>query len=175
MRFFGPNPALMVVEPESLCWTTGRMAGARDGATWAGEFARLPALKAVVRDDGTGLGKGVRLDNARRRDAGLAEFDQTLDVFHTLREGGRASRQTWGAATRALERAEVAQKAVDRRGRQGRSRQGHARRHTGCGATPSASGIRPGPPKRPGIGPGRASSSSRPRGGSMTGTGRRRP
>jgi hypothetical protein len=115
----------MVVEPESLCWITGRMAGTRDGATRAGEFARLPALKAVVRDDGTGLGKGVGLDDARRRDAGLAEFDQTLDVFPTLREGGRASRPTRGAATRALERAEVARKAVDRLGRQGRSRQGH--------------------------------------------------
>jgi hypothetical protein len=103
----------------------GRMAGARDGATWAGEFARLPALKAVVRDDGTGLGKGVRLDNARRREAGLPEFDQTLDVFHTLREGGRALRATWGVAARALERAEVAQAAVDRLGRQGRSRRGH--------------------------------------------------
>jgi len=125
MRFFGPNPALMVVEPGSLCWMTGRMAGARDGATWAGEFARLPALKAVVRDDGTGLGKGVRLDNARRREAGLPEFGQTLDVFHTLREGGRALRRTWGAAARALERAEVAQKAVDRLGRRGRSRRGH--------------------------------------------------
>jgi hypothetical protein len=125
MRFFGPNPALMVVEPESLCWMAGRMAGARDGATWAQEFARLPALKAVVRDDGTGLGKGVRLDNARRREAGLPEFDQTLDVFHTLREGGRALRATWGIATRALGRAEAAQAAVDRLGRQGRSRQGH--------------------------------------------------
>jgi hypothetical protein len=30
--------------------------------TWAEEFARFPALKAVVRDDGTGLGKGVRLE-----------------------------------------------------------------------------------------------------------------
>jgi hypothetical protein len=115
----------MVVEPESLCWITGRMAGARDGATWAGEFARLPALKAVVRDDGTGLGKGVRLDNARRREAGLPEFGQTLDVFHTLREGGRALRATWGVATRALERAEAAQATVDRLGRQGRSRRGH--------------------------------------------------
>jgi hypothetical protein len=115
----------MVVEPESLCWITGRMAGTRDGVTWAQEFARLPALRAVVRDDGTGLGKGVRLDNERRRDAGLPEFDQTLDVFHTLREGGRALRQTWGVATRALDRAEAAQKAFDRRGRQGRSRQGH--------------------------------------------------
>jgi hypothetical protein len=125
MRFFGHNPALMVVEPESLCWMTGRMAGSRDGAAWAGEFARLPALKAVVRDDGTGLGKGVRRDNARRRDAGLPEFGQTLDVFHTLREGGRALRQTWGVTTRALDRADAAQKAVDRLGRQGRSRQGH--------------------------------------------------
>jgi hypothetical protein len=125
MRFFGRKPALMVVEPESLCWMTGRVAGARDGLTWAGEFARLPALRAVVRDDGTGLGKGIRLDNARRRDVGLPKLDDTLDVFHTLREGGRALRKTWGAATRALERAEAAQKDLDRLGRQGRSRQGH--------------------------------------------------
>jgi hypothetical protein len=115
----------MVVEPESLCWITGRMVEARDGVTWAEEFARFPALVAVVRDDGTGLGKGVKLDCARRRAAGLAEFDDTLDVFHTLREGGRALRRTWGVATRALERADVAQKGIDRLGRQGQSRQGH--------------------------------------------------
>ena len=125
MRFFGPRPALMVVEPESLCGMTGRIAKARDGLTWAEQFARFPALRAVARDDGTGLGKGVRLDNARRREAGLPEFDQTLDVFHTLREGGRALKKTWGVATRALEQAEMAQAELDRRGRQGRSRQGH--------------------------------------------------
>ena len=79
----------------------------------------------MVRDDGTGLGKGVRLDNARRRLAGLPEFDDTLDVFHTLREGGRALRATWAAAARALDRAEAAQKGLDRLGRRGRSRQGH--------------------------------------------------
>jgi hypothetical protein len=79
----------------------------------------------VVRDDGTGLGKGVRLDNARRRDAGLPEFGETLDVFHTLREGGRALRRTWGVASRALDRADAAQEDFDRRGRQGRSCQGH--------------------------------------------------
>jgi hypothetical protein len=115
----------MVVEPESLCWVTGRMAPARDGETWAGEFARLPVPRAVVRDDGTGLGKGVRLDNARRRLAGLPQFDDTLDVFHTLREGGRALRATWAAAARALDRAEAAQKGLDRLGRRGQSRQGH--------------------------------------------------
>jgi hypothetical protein len=95
----------MVVEPESLCWLTGRMVKARDGVTWAEEFARFPALEAVVRDDGSGLGKGVKLERARRRAAGLPDLDDALDVFHTLREGGRALRTTWGAAGRALERA----------------------------------------------------------------------
>jgi hypothetical protein len=115
----------MVVEPESLCWITGRMVKARDGVTWAEEFARLPALKAVIRDDGTGLGKGVKLERARRRAADLPDLDDTLDVFHTLREGGRALRKTWGAASRALEHADAAQRELDRRGRQGQSRQGH--------------------------------------------------
>ena len=115
----------MVVEPESLCWLTGRLVKARDGVTWAEEFARFPALEAVVRDDGTGLGKGVKLERARRRGAGLPDLDDSLDVFHTLREGGRALRKTWGAATRALERADTAQKELDRLGRQGQSRQGH--------------------------------------------------
>jgi hypothetical protein len=115
----------MVVEPESLCWMTGRMVEARDGVTWAEEFARLPALQAVVRDDGTGLGKGVKLERARRRAAGLPDLGDSLDVFHTLREGGRALRKTWGAATRALDRADAAQKGFDHRARQGQSRQGH--------------------------------------------------
>jgi hypothetical protein len=114
----------MVVEPESLCWLTGRMVQARDGATWAEEFARFPALEAVVRDDGSGLGKGVKLERARRLAAGLPELDDTLDLFHTLREGGRALRRTWGVATRALECADAAQKDVDRRARQGQSCQG---------------------------------------------------
>src|SRR3954451_489036 len=122
--FFGRQPALMVVEPESLCWLTGRMVQARDGVTWAEEFALFPALEAVVRDDGSGLGKGVKLERARRRAAGLPDLDDALDVFHTLREGGRALRTTWGAAGRALERADAAQKDLDRRGRQGQSCQG---------------------------------------------------
>ena len=115
----------MVVEPESLCWMTGRMVKACDGITWAEEFARFPALKAVVRDDGTGLGRGLKLEIARRRAADLPDLDDTLDIFHTLREGGCALRKTWGAAARALDHADMAQKEFDRRCRRGQSRQGH--------------------------------------------------
>jgi hypothetical protein len=115
----------MVVEPESLCWMTGRMVKARDGVTWAEEFARFPALRALVRDDGSGLGKGVKRERGRRRAANLPDLDDSLDVFHTLREGERALRKTWGAATRALDRAGAAQEKLDRLGRQGQSRQGH--------------------------------------------------
>ena len=50
-----------------------------------------------------------------------------LDVFHTFREGGRALRKTWGTATRALERAEEAQKKLDRMDRQGISQTGHTK------------------------------------------------
>jgi hypothetical protein len=67
----------------------------------------------------------VKLERARRRAAHLPDLDDSLDVFHTRREGGRALRKTWGAASRALDRADAAQKEFDPRARQGHSRQGH--------------------------------------------------
>ncbi len=123
-----PDRESLVVEPASLCWLTGRMVQARDGVTWAEEFARYPALKAVVRDDGSGLGKGLKLERARRRAAGQSDIDDTLDIFHTLREGGRALRTTWGRATRALEAADAGQRGVDRLGRRGTSRTGKVKK-----------------------------------------------
>jgi hypothetical protein len=101
------------------------MVDARDGETWAVEFARFSALGTVVRDDGSGLGKGLKLERVRRRAEGLSDLEDMLDVFHTFREGGRALRKTWGAATRALERAEEAQKKLDRMSREGTSQAGH--------------------------------------------------
>jgi hypothetical protein len=45
--FFGRRPCLMVVEPHSLCWLTGRLADDRNGQTWAKEFRRFPKLQQV--------------------------------------------------------------------------------------------------------------------------------
>ena len=59
---------------------------------------------------------------------GQPDLEDSLDIFHTFREGGRALRKTWGPASRALERAEAAQKELDRLGRAGESRTGHATR-----------------------------------------------
>jgi hypothetical protein len=115
----------MLVEPASLCWLAGRKAEARDGVTWAAELERWPAPAAVVRDGGSGLSKGIELLRARRREQQGAELEDGLDVFHTLREGGRAVRATWAAAGHALEKAESAQQRFDQRSRRGQSNSGH--------------------------------------------------
>src|SRR5512142_2856385 len=115
----------MLVEPASLCWLAGRKAETRDGATWATEWERWSALTAVVRDGGTGLSKGIELVRARRREREEADLEDGQDVFHTLREGGRALRATWAEAGRALERADAAQRRFDQRGRRGQSNGGH--------------------------------------------------
>ena len=115
----------MLVEPASLCWLAGRLAATRDGLTWAAELGRWPALRSVVRDGGTGLSKAIALVRARRREQQAADLEDGLDVFHTLREGGRALRATWAEAGRALERAAAAQRRFDQRGRQGQGNCGH--------------------------------------------------
>ena len=115
----------MLVEPAGLCWLAGRQVEARDGITWAAESERWPALRSVVRDGGTGLSKGIGLVRARRRDREEADLEDGPDVFHTVREGGRALRATWAEASRALGQAEAAQRRFDERNRQGQSDRGH--------------------------------------------------
>src|SRR4051812_31676280 len=46
--FSGRKPVLMVVEPESHCWLSGRLAASRDGEEWAKEIEQLPALEHLV-------------------------------------------------------------------------------------------------------------------------------
>ena len=54
----------MVVEPESFCWSSGRLVNKRDGQTWADELRGYSSLEYIVRDAGTGLSKGISLVQA---------------------------------------------------------------------------------------------------------------
>jgi hypothetical protein len=51
--FFGNKPCLMVIEPASLCWLSGRLTDSRNGEEWAKEFRQLPNLRQATQDGGT--------------------------------------------------------------------------------------------------------------------------
>jgi len=124
--FFGQKPVLMVVEPQSHCWLSGRLSPSRDGEQWAKEFEQLPALEHLVRDGGTGLQNGLARVNQRRQQQEQKPIREQLDHFHTLREGRRALRKTQSQAERAWSQAEEADKKVTRQDRQGQARTGYA-------------------------------------------------
>ncbi len=119
------DPTLMVVEPESLCWLSGRLTEHVDGETWARELGRFANLEQVTRDAGSGLSKGVAELNRRRQEQGQPAVADQLDHFHTLREG------SWGVG-RAQRRAEKAWKSAEKAeaDKQQRLRQGQPL--TGC-------------------------------------------
>jgi hypothetical protein len=103
--FVRQRPILMVAEPGSLCWVSGRRAEHRDGATWAEEFGRLPALEQVTKDGGTGLANGLARVNEQRQQQSCPAVREQDDHFHVLREGRQALRGSVAAARRALEKA----------------------------------------------------------------------
>ena len=105
-------PVLMVVEPESLCWMTGRLSERADGEAWTREFGAFGALEQVTRDGGKGLSQGVRRVDAARRKEGRAGLADQLDHFHTVRAGQRALRQVESRARQAFGQAEAAQEVV---------------------------------------------------------------
>jgi hypothetical protein len=152
--FAGRQPILMVVAQDSLCWLSGRLAPSRDGEQWAQEFRTLPNLELVTKDGGTGMIKGLEIVRAERQACvqpapavqtlnhgsatpapdsasgqpapvpALPAIAEQDDHFHVIREGLHALRRQQGAVTRALEKADQAQKALDRQARQGKSRAG---------------------------------------------------
>jgi hypothetical protein len=124
--FFGRRPCLMVVEQQSLCWLTGRLADDRNGETWAEEFRRFPNLKQVTRDGGSGLAKGVALVNQERQQRGEDTLADQEDHFHTLREGRRALRQVQQRVCRVIDAAAAAQRREQQKARRTGSRQGTA-------------------------------------------------
>lgn len=124
--FVRRRPILMVAEPRSLCWVSGRLVPRRDGVTWAEEFAQFPALEQVTKDGGTGLANGLAQVNAVRRSQGQPAVAEQDDHFHVLRDGRRALRQNESIARRALEQAEKAQRGLKKKGNYGYRRTGRA-------------------------------------------------
>jgi hypothetical protein len=120
------DPVLMVVEPESLCWISGRKSDEVSGAAWAREFAVLPNLEQVMRDGGKGLEKGVALTNAERAAQDQAPLVDQGDHFHALRGGSVGLNKAQRQASKALAEAEKSQKEWDASGRQVQARTNRA-------------------------------------------------
>jgi hypothetical protein len=126
--FFRRQPVLMGIEPFSMTWVLGQRTADRTGATWAKALAAWPQVRDVAADGGSGLELGLELETQRRREE--AEKTQTepvplhaeLDVFHTSREGGRASRADWQHAEAVWEQAEKVERAKERFDRGGTDR-----------------------------------------------------
>ncbi len=128
--FFGRKPVLMVVEPESQCWLSGRLGPSRDALQWAKELQPLTNLEHLVRDGAMGIQNGLGLVNAQRQGEDQqrrrAEITDQLDHFHTLREGRRALRKTQARAERAWSAAEEADKRQRRQRRRMKAETGYA-------------------------------------------------
>ena len=116
----------MMVEPQSMCWLSGRLAERRDASTWLEELRPLPQLKDLLSDAGVGLCKAAKTLAAER-----PALRHTLDVFHLKREGNKALRRDYSAASQAMEEAAAKQAEADKLRRRGRhsSNQSTAARH----------------------------------------------
>jgi hypothetical protein len=115
------DAVLMTVEPESLCWLSGRLSAEVSGAAWAQEFGQFPNLEQVTRDGGTGLAKGVELLNEKRQAQDQAAVVDQGDHFHALLDGGVGLRKAEMQARKALAAAEAAEKELTQCDRQGQN------------------------------------------------------
>jgi hypothetical protein len=120
-EIYVPAPVLMVVEPESLCWTTGQITPQVSGEVWATQLGVFPHLEQATRDAGRALHKGVGIVNAQRRAQGLPPVADQLDHFHTIREGNRAQTKGEHRWQRLFRQAEESQRDVDERRRAGQA------------------------------------------------------
>jgi hypothetical protein len=118
------DPVLMVVEPESLYWVSGRLSQEVNGAAWSQEFGGLPHLEQVTRDGGKGLAKGVALVNAQRQEEGRALVVDQGDHWHALRGGSLGLRQAERQATTAFTAAVEAEQELRDCQRHGRDARG---------------------------------------------------
>jgi hypothetical protein len=84
-------------------WYTRRCLG-----PWQGDTANRSTLK--------GRGEAENFPDRPASSRPSSPLHVSLEVFHTLREGGRGLSRTWGTAARALERANATQTRLDQRG-----------------------------------------------------------
>jgi hypothetical protein len=122
------DPVLMVVELDSLCWTSGRLADTVDGRSWAQEFGQMPNLQQVTRDGGNALKYGVELANAARQEQGREPFVDQGDHFHAMFHGGVGIRRAQALASKTMATVEQAEKELRECGRNLQSRTGAAAR-----------------------------------------------
>jgi len=120
--FVGRQPVLMGVEPASLCWVLGQLVEHCDGPSWSEQFQKFPALEHAITDAGKGLVNGLKLAQGSYS----KRLQHSLDVFHTLRVGGRAWRAAEAFVWHMNDKALRAQKRAQRLRRQGVSLKGHA-------------------------------------------------
>jgi hypothetical protein len=131
-EIYTKKPVLMMVEPESLCWVSGRLVPTVTGAEWCEEFRKLPNLEQVSRDAGMCLGKGVADLNQQRQEQGLPPAADQLDHFHTLHEGGRGVGRAERQAKAALNAVDKAEAELLWRQRHVKSTQGFQTRIRAC-------------------------------------------
>jgi hypothetical protein len=122
------KPVLMVVEPESLCWVSGRLVSSASGAEWTKELAPLANWEQLTRDAGSGLSQGLADGHAQRAEQHLQPVADHLDHWHTLREGGRVVSRARRRASAALTAVDQAEAEQARRQRHGQTTQGTHRR-----------------------------------------------
>jgi hypothetical protein len=117
-------PVLMAVEPNSMCWVEGRKTDSTSGEVWSEVLATMPNLRLALRDEGTGLTRGVTLaQEQRQREGGTGGTPLVVgqDHFHSLFSGSRILGRAERAAKTAYHKAVRLQDDVDTRRRQGES------------------------------------------------------
>jgi hypothetical protein len=122
--FAGRKPLLMAVELGSLVWVAGKLSKTRDGEAWAEPLRQLPSLHFVSRDAGNGLDAGIRRVNVERAEQQKGPVEDQDDHFHLLREGTRALRRLQSPVTKAMEKAEKADRKRAKVEQQGRTTSG---------------------------------------------------
>jgi hypothetical protein len=118
------DPVLMVVEPESLCWVSGRLTDSVTGNAWADQFRQWPVLEQVTRDGGTSLANGVAMVQQQRHAQGQPALADQLDHFHSLRGGSQGVRKAENRVRSAVAEADDCQAVLERRRRHGQSENG---------------------------------------------------